>query len=113
MSKLDFIMRRAIVLLALVVCQTAVDRREPASRAAVVLTWDQAQRENGFAGMEKLFLTHTVRDPRLILSRPAIRSPRLKAVAAVPPISLDSSPSRKSLDCSYCRTARSVSNGTH
>jgi CubicO group peptidase (beta-lactamase class C family) len=61
MSKLDFIMRRAIVLLALVVCQTAVDRREPASRAAVVLTWDQAQRENGFAGMEKLFLTHTVR----------------------------------------------------
>lgn len=36
-------------------------KREPASRAAVVLTWDQAQREAGFAGMEKLFLTRTVR----------------------------------------------------
>lgn len=35
--------------------------REPASRAAVVLTWDQAQREAGFAGMEKIFLTRTVR----------------------------------------------------
>ena len=36
-------------------------KREPASRAAVVLTWDQAQREAGFAGMEKIFLTRTVR----------------------------------------------------
>jgi CubicO group peptidase (beta-lactamase class C family) len=36
-------------------------KREPASRAAVVLTWDQAQRESGFAGMERLFLTRTVR----------------------------------------------------
>lgn len=36
-------------------------KREPASRAAVVLTWDQAQREAGFASMEKIFLTRTVR----------------------------------------------------
>ena len=36
-------------------------QREPASRAAVVLTWNQAQREAGFAGMENLFLTRTVR----------------------------------------------------
>ena len=36
-------------------------KREPASRAAVVLTWNQAQREAGFAGMETLFLTRTVR----------------------------------------------------
>lgn len=36
-------------------------QREPASRAAVVLTWDQRQREAGFAGMEKIFLTRTVR----------------------------------------------------
>jgi hypothetical protein len=36
-------------------------QREPASRAAVVLTWDQAQREAGFAGMERIFLTRTVR----------------------------------------------------
>src|SRR5215216_3641640 len=36
-------------------------RREPASRAAVVLTWNQAQREAGFAGMETIFLTRTVR----------------------------------------------------
>jgi len=36
-------------------------KREPASRAAVVLTWDQAQREAGFAGMETIFLTRTVR----------------------------------------------------
>lgn len=35
--------------------------REPASRAAVVLTWDQAEREAGFARMEKIFLTRTVR----------------------------------------------------
>ena len=35
--------------------------REPASRAAVVLTWNQAQREAGFAGMETIFLTRTVR----------------------------------------------------
>ena len=37
------------------------DKRQPASRAAVVLTWDQAQREAGFAGMERIFLTRTVR----------------------------------------------------
>jgi CubicO group peptidase (beta-lactamase class C family) len=36
-------------------------KREPASRAAVVLTWNQAQREAGFAGMETIFLTRTVR----------------------------------------------------
>jgi len=36
-------------------------RREPASRAAVVLTWNQAQRETGFASMESIFLTRTVR----------------------------------------------------
>ena len=35
--------------------------REPASRAAVVLTWNQAQREAGFASMESIFLTRTVR----------------------------------------------------
>ncbi len=39
----------------------AQQQREPASRAAVVLTWNQAQREAGFAGMENLFLTRTVR----------------------------------------------------
>jgi CubicO group peptidase (beta-lactamase class C family) len=39
---------------------TTQQKREPASRAAVVLTWNQAQREIGFAGMEKLFLTRTV-----------------------------------------------------
>jgi len=37
------------------------ESREPASRAAVVLTWTQAQRESGFAGMETLFRTRTVR----------------------------------------------------
>lgn len=36
-------------------------KREPASRAAVVLTWNQPQREAGFAGMETIFLTRTVR----------------------------------------------------
>src|SRR5688572_13005929 len=36
-------------------------KREPASRAAAVLTWNQAQREAGFAGMETIFLTRTVR----------------------------------------------------
>ncbi len=41
--------------------QAPPDKREPASRAAVVLTWTQAQREAGFAGMETLFLTRTVR----------------------------------------------------
>ena len=41
--------------------QTSTDKREPASKAAVVLTWNQAQREAGFAGMETLFLTRTVR----------------------------------------------------
>lgn len=66
-------MKRAALIFVVAVCalapatfvtvtgQTVVDRREPASRAAVVLTWDQAQREAGFAGMEKLFLTHAVR----------------------------------------------------
>lgn len=39
----------------------APSKREPASRAAVVLTWNQAQREAGFAAMESLFLTRTVR----------------------------------------------------
>jgi CubicO group peptidase (beta-lactamase class C family) len=41
--------------------QQAAARREPASRAAVVLTWSQAQRETGFASMEAIFLTRTVR----------------------------------------------------
>src|SRR5438046_1587916 len=35
--------------------------RVPASKAAVVLTWDQAQREARFAGMETIFLTRNVR----------------------------------------------------
>jgi CubicO group peptidase (beta-lactamase class C family) len=41
--------------------QTPTQTREPASRAAVVLTWNQAQRETGFASMESAFLTRTVR----------------------------------------------------
>ena len=41
--------------------QSATQTREPASRAAVVLTWNQAEREAGFAGMESRFLTRTVR----------------------------------------------------
>lgn len=44
-----------------VVLASPQQKREPASRAAVVLTWDQAQREAGFASMEKIFLTRTVR----------------------------------------------------
>src|SRR3954469_25081212 len=53
----------AIVLFSIVaiVASQPQQKREPASRAAVVLTWNQAQREAGFAGMEKLFLTRTVR----------------------------------------------------
>jgi CubicO group peptidase (beta-lactamase class C family) len=66
-------MRRAVLILVLaagaiaptafvdVTGQSAPGRREPASRAAVVLTWDQAQREAGLAAMETLFLTRTVR----------------------------------------------------
>jgi len=55
-----------LALLALSVCvglaqQVPPDTREPASRAAVVLTWTQAQREAGFAGMETIFRTRTVR----------------------------------------------------
>ncbi|HEX5069123.1 MAG TPA: serine hydrolase domain-containing protein [Vicinamibacterales bacterium] len=41
--------------------QAATDARQPASKAAVVLTWTQAEREAGFAGMETLFRTRTVR----------------------------------------------------
>ena len=41
--------------------QQATVAREPASKAAVVLTWNQAEREAGFAGMERIFLTRTVR----------------------------------------------------
>jgi len=48
-------------LIALSGTGLAQQKREPASRAAVVLTWNQAQREAGFAGMETLFLTRTVR----------------------------------------------------
>lgn len=47
--------------LSIDVARSAQPAREPASRAAVVLTWNQAQREAGFARMEKLFLTRTVR----------------------------------------------------
>ena len=39
----------------------AKPQRQPASRAAVVLTWNQAEREKNFASMETLFLTRTVR----------------------------------------------------
>jgi len=41
--------------------QAPADTRQPASKAAVVLTWNQAQREAGFAGMETIFRTRTVR----------------------------------------------------
>jgi CubicO group peptidase (beta-lactamase class C family) len=41
--------------------QASPDPRQPASKAAVVLTWNQAQREAGFAGMETIFRTRTVR----------------------------------------------------
>src|SRR3954463_6061573 len=40
---------------------TSTAQRQPASKAAVVLTWNQAQREAGFAAMETLFRTRTVR----------------------------------------------------
>jgi len=41
--------------------QPAATARQPASKAAVVLTWNQDQREAGFAGMDTIFLTRTVR----------------------------------------------------
>ena len=49
------------LFLPLVRAEQAQQARQPASRAAVVLTWDQAQRETGFASMERIFLTRTVR----------------------------------------------------
>jgi CubicO group peptidase (beta-lactamase class C family) len=65
---MNSIQRYAVLIFAIVTCSVGLghssrtqDRREPASRAAVVLTWDQAQREAGFAGMEKIFRTRTVR----------------------------------------------------
>ena len=54
--------------------------RVPASKAAVVLTWDQAQREAGFAGMETIFLTRTVRAASS--PRPLDNGPSLAAFAA-------------------------------
>jgi CubicO group peptidase (beta-lactamase class C family) len=57
----------ALALGALALASTAgfaqhpVAERQPASRAAVVLTWNQAEREAGFAAMESIFLTRTVR----------------------------------------------------
>jgi CubicO group peptidase (beta-lactamase class C family) len=39
----------------------AQQARDAGSRASVVLTWSQAQREAGLAGMEKIFRTRTVR----------------------------------------------------
>ena len=63
-------LRRRLLVLALgiIASSTGVSlarepqqKREPASRSAVVLTWNQAQREAGFAGMETIFLTRTVR----------------------------------------------------
>ena len=60
--------RRPVVLIAVLASSIgaglagrAQQTREPASRAAVVLTWNQTQREAGFAGMDTLFLTRTVR----------------------------------------------------
>ena len=60
--------RSAVLASAIVACSIGVglagrpqQTREPASRAAVVLTWDQAQREAGFASMDKIFMTRTVR----------------------------------------------------
>jgi CubicO group peptidase (beta-lactamase class C family) len=67
----------------LVACAAAVvagatqQARQPASRASVVLTWDQAQREAGFAGMESLFLTRTVRaavTPRFLPKGPQLHA---------------------------------------
>ena len=67
---LFFSLRTLLLLVALSAIAPAVNRaqqtaappqRQPASRAAVVLTWTQAQREAGFASMEALFLTRSVR----------------------------------------------------
>jgi CubicO group peptidase (beta-lactamase class C family) len=60
--------------------QQQAPAREPASRAAVVLTWDQAQREAGFAAMESIFLTRTVR--AAATPRPLPEGPALAAFAA-------------------------------
>jgi CubicO group peptidase (beta-lactamase class C family) len=51
----------AVLVTAHVARARQAPNREPASRAAVVLTWNQAQRETGFASMESIFLTRTVR----------------------------------------------------
>jgi len=48
--------------------------RQPASKAAVVLTWTQAQREAGFAGLDDLFLTRTVRAGGRVHPLPAGRA---------------------------------------
>lgn len=60
--------RRQLVLVFGVLAASSVilarapqQKREPASRSAVVLTWTQAEREAGFAGMETILLTRTVR----------------------------------------------------
>jgi hypothetical protein len=86
--------------------------REPASRAAVVLTWNQAQREAGFAGMETIFLTRTVRAsarPRLLRMESRCH---LHRAALARTNSIDSSRDRKWPACSCSTTARSASSGT-
>jgi CubicO group peptidase (beta-lactamase class C family) len=59
--KRSAILATAILASSIGLASRPQQTREPASRAVVVLTWDQAQREAGFAGMEKVFLTRTVR----------------------------------------------------
>ena len=79
--------RRQLLLVLGVIAASSVvilarapqQKREPASRSAVVLTWTQAQRESGFAGMETIFLTRTVRASER--PRPLPQGRRLEAFA--------------------------------
>jgi CubicO group peptidase (beta-lactamase class C family) len=55
-------MNRVLLLVGALFAQVAcAQARLPASKAAAVLQWNQQQRETGFAAMESLFTTRTVR----------------------------------------------------
>jgi CubicO group peptidase (beta-lactamase class C family) len=72
----------ALLLVAIVPAhgQQAPPAREPASKAAAILTWPPAQREQYIAALDKFFLTRTVKAPSR--ARPLKRGPSLAAFEA-------------------------------
>ena len=109
-------MRFALVLVAAIAtagAQQTAPAREPASKAAAILTWSPAKREQYIAALDSFFLTRTVKAGRRVHALD--RGRPLAAFAPGGPRARYFDPSLPNSGCAAswcCRTAGFVSSGT-